>query len=96
MTLAITTEVKGEMYTLERRLFLNADKTKVVEQGDPEARFVLGGEGSQIPNEDAVKYGLLPAKEAVKDTVPGEAKAVTEAPENKAVTMPKGKKKASE
>lgn len=44
--------------TLDRPLYLNADKTKIVEEGDPAARFVLGGPGSEISDADAKLYGL--------------------------------------
>lgn len=44
--------------TLDRPLYLNADKTKIVEEGDPASRFVLGGVGSEISDELAKQYGL--------------------------------------
>lgn len=44
--------------TLDRYLYLDADKKKVVEENDPAARFVLGGPGSVIGDEDAKLYGL--------------------------------------
>lgn len=58
------------------RLYLNADKTKVVHEGDPEARFLLAGEGGEIPDE----YVDLAPK--AKKAKPAEDKAV-DAPANK-------------
>lgn len=43
-------------------LYLNADKTKVVEEGDPEAAFLLVASGGQLPEEEAEKYGLTGKK----------------------------------
>ena len=46
-------------FTLPVRLYLTADKERVVEAGDPEAAFLLGPAGREIPIEEAKKYGLL-------------------------------------
>lgn len=43
---------------LDRPLYLTADKSKIVEEGDPLARFVLGGKGSEVNDADAKLYGL--------------------------------------
>jgi len=37
----------------DRRLYLNADKTAVVEEHDPDASFLLAAAGSEIPREHA-------------------------------------------
>lgn len=58
-------------------LYLNADKTKVVEEG-AEAAFLLVGPGGEVPDAEAEKYGL--GKKAV---APVADKAVKAAPENK-------------
>lgn len=42
---------------LDRPLYLTTDN-KIVEEGDPTARFVLGGKGSEISDVDAKLYGL--------------------------------------
>lgn len=54
------------MFTSTKRLYLTADKAKVVEEGDPEAAFLLVGEGGQIPQEEAEKYGLTKAAESAE------------------------------
>jgi hypothetical protein len=53
-------------YVLDRSLYLNADKNKVLEEGDPAARYVLGVAGSTVSDEDAKLYGLDKVKGAAK------------------------------
>jgi hypothetical protein len=48
------------------RLYLNADKSKVVPEGDPEAAFLFATPGTEISAEDAAKYGLGAKKAAAK------------------------------
>lgn len=72
----------------DKRYYLNADRSKVVEEGDPAAAYLLAAEGADISNEDAKKYGL--GRYAPEDEMPAdesEGKAVQSAPENKAVQM---------
>lgn len=45
-------------YVSKERLFLNADKSKVVKEGDPDAAFLLVGEGGTVDKETAEEYGL--------------------------------------
>ena len=49
----------------DRRLWLTADRERVVEDGDPEARTLLtGGPGVRVPRKDAERWGLVkPAAE---------------------------------
>lgn len=42
----------------DRRLFLTADKARVVEEGDAEAAYLFATPGSPIAPEDAARYGL--------------------------------------
>lgn len=58
------------MFTSTKRLYLNADKSKVVEEGSAEAAFLLVAAGAEIPLEEAEKYGLTKAAQ------PAETKAV--------------------
>lgn len=76
-------------YVAKERLFLTADKERVVKEGDPDAAYVLVGEGGVVNEADAKKYGLSGGAKAADE--PEGTKAVTEAPSNKAVE-PKGKK----
>jgi hypothetical protein len=58
---------KAMPFKSEKALYLNADKTKVLEEGDAEAAFLLVGAGSEIEDAEAAKYGLgSQAKSATK------------------------------
>lgn len=46
------------MFKSDKALYLNADKSQVVEEGSPDAAFLLVGAGSEIDDADAKKYGL--------------------------------------
>lgn len=76
-------------YILDRSLYLDVTKTKVVEENDPAARYVLGVKGSVINDADAKAYGLdkvkgmkregeqaAPEVEEVKATQPEANKAL--------------------
>lgn len=62
-------------FTSDRRIWLTADKSKVVEDGDPAAAFLLVGEGGQLSDEEAEQYGLT---EKAKPAQPNKAKAPAE------------------
>ena len=42
----------------DRRLYLNKDKTRVVEEGDPDAAYLYKVPGHVITEEDAIKFNL--------------------------------------
>ena len=42
----------------DRRLYLSADKARVLEDGDPEAAYLLAPAGRVIPAPDAERLGL--------------------------------------
>lgn len=70
----------------DRRLWLTADRERVVEEGDPEAAFLFATPGKEISDADAEKYGLKPAKAKAaeaKQAEPAEDKQAP-APANKA------------
>lgn len=67
-------------YIAEKRLWLDATG-KVVQDGDEAAAVLLVGEGGQLSDADANKYGLTDTK-AKADTT--ENKARPAAPANKA------------
>lgn len=51
------------MYTSEKRLYVTADRSRVVDEDDPEAAYLLVGEGGELDDAEAKKYGLkAPAK----------------------------------
>lgn len=65
-------------YTASKRIYVNSDRSKVVEANSAEAAFLLVGEGGELSDEDAAKYGLGKS----------EKKAEHAPPENKAESMP--------
>lgn len=42
----------------DKRYYLNADRSRVVEEDDPDATYLLAAEGADISNEDVARYGL--------------------------------------
>lgn len=67
-------------FTSDRKLWLTADRNRVVEDGDPDAAFLLAVRGDEIDAETAQRYGLG-------------AKAVKGPPEDKALKAPATKNK---
>ena len=59
-------------------LYVTADRSEAVEEGDERAAFLLVGPGGQLTDEEAEKYGLKAKAKAAAN------KAKTSAPENKA------------
>lgn len=82
----------------DKRLYHTADKSRLVEESDPEAAFLFVASGQTVSDEDAKKYGLeapaAPAEpkandddaEAKADAKPAATKAEAKAPATKAVT----------
>ncbi len=67
------------LWTSDRRIFVNADRSKVVDESDPEAASLLVGEGGQLDEATAERLGLLTKAKAKAP----ETKAVDHPPENK-------------
>jgi hypothetical protein len=61
----VTKETK--MYTLTKELAMNADKTQAVDPNSPDAAYVLGVEGSTIPDDLAKQLGLIPDDEDIQE-----------------------------
>jgi hypothetical protein len=75
----------------EKRLYLTVEKDRVVEEGDPDAAFLMVNEGGEVPAEHVHLYREYrkaheaEPKAAAKAPEPEvEAKAVESPPENKA------------
>ena len=73
-----------EVVRADKRYYVNADRSKIVEESDPQAAHLLAAEGDDISSEDVQKYGLGKKK---ADEKPAESKAVPAPPENKARTV---------
>lgn len=74
---------------MPRRLYLTADGSRVVEDGDPEAATLLCAAGGEVPHAVAVRHGLLdtPPPESDEQPEPDEAESKARRPAaNKART----------
>ena len=68
------------MYTSKDRWFFTADKREVVRESDPRAAFLYAGVGTEVPMEEAERYGILDmVKDAVTDLVVDNAACIVEA-----------------
>lgn len=78
------------MYTATKRLYLNKTRSRVVAEGHPEASIFMAEVGQTIPAATAQAYGLTRGEEPLVIA----AKAITAAPENKAITAPSATKRS--
>lgn len=47
-----------EMVRLDKKVFVNADRDQVAEEGSPEAAFLYGSEGQLVPKKEAEALGI--------------------------------------
>ena len=66
------------MHTLAEKTYVNADSTKVVPEGDPEAAYLLGLEGDEISIETAQRVGLVKKTSSYDDQKVDELRALAE------------------
>jgi hypothetical protein len=79
-------------FRADRRLYVTADRSRVVEEGDPGAAFLLVGLNSIIEAEDVQRYGLTQAGgRAVLPEAENPAPAKSLAYEDKQVAPPEDK-----
>lgn len=45
-------------FVADRNLYHNADRSKVLEEGDPDAAFLAIAEGQEVPDAEAKRLGL--------------------------------------
>lgn len=88
MALSITRLREAEVtkpYTSDKRLYVTADRSRLVAEGDPAAAFLLVGAGGEIPEAEARRYGLLAEPESAPEKAKPKAhdKARHGPPENK-------------
>ena len=74
---------------LDRTLWLTADRDRVVEEGDPEAAYLLGTAGKEIPDDEAKRLGLS-GKSKTSEAAPAEEKE-SEPADNKQAAAPANK-----
>ena len=70
-------------FRVERHKWWNSDKSKLVETGDPDAAFLAYPAGTEIPDGEARKVGLVAEVKPKPETKP--------APQAKAVAKPNDK-----
>jgi hypothetical protein len=65
-----------ETVRIDRHLYLTEDKSRVVEENDPEARWLWAAPGQQVSRRDAIRLGAI-----APDPEPDQKQAVS--PPNK-------------
>ena len=58
--------MSGDKVVVTERLYLTADQSRVVREGDPAAAFLFATPGKEIALDVAVRYGLVGRKQAAK------------------------------
>lgn len=69
----------------DRRLWLTADRDRVVEEGDPDAAFLFVTPGKTVPDAEAARLGLTKGSKASAKAEDKQA----DAPANKAASSTK-------
>lgn len=64
----------------QERLYLTADKKKLVGEGDPKAAFLYAAEGDEIPDSAAAMFGLADGRLKAKKAAPPAPPAAPKAP----------------
>jgi hypothetical protein len=72
---------------VDRRLWLTADKDKLVEDGDPKAAYLWASRGKKVHAADAERLGYVPT-ERPDDADPGEAVEGSLPPQGDEVDLP--------
>lgn len=64
-------------FIADRRLYLTADRSEVVEEGDSRAAFLLAGVGGRVPDAEAKRLGLVSRETPeTKELEPAETKVI--------------------
>ena len=84
-------------YIADERLWLTEDKTEVVKDGNPKASTLYASVGTRIPEEAAIRFGLVKDGKEKEMKAKSGKKAAKRAP-NKAAKQSanKGKKKTAQ
>lgn len=78
----------------DKRLYQTADRSRLVEESDPDAAFLFVAEGQTVSDEDAERYGLEAPAEAPEREA-GEDEADTKAESKPAATKAQAKAKST-
>ena len=96
MALTLIQEIPAQPqgFLATTRLWLNAERTELVPEGDEDCAFLFANEGETIVRADAEKYGLIKAeKVAPVETVEEPAIKQAEKPAEKQAPKPKDKQR---
>ena len=75
MTLTINVDSASRWVIAEEKLWLTADRSRLVPDGDEEAAFLFSLPGRRIAAADATRYGLVGEETVVSDDVVAELAA---------------------
>ena len=75
------------MHTVTERLFVTADRERIVPETSSEAAFLLATPGTKLSDEDAAKYGLTTATPEPVDSSDDEDVKAEDVSENKAESV---------
>lgn len=78
----------------QERLYLTADRSRVVRENDRAARFLLVGVGGTISAADVERYGLVDGDISQVEPEPDEVAPQNDVPQAKAVEFPPAVKRA--
>lgn len=79
------------VHKVKTRLYWTQDKSRVVEEGDPEAAYLYAAAGTEVPEADAERYGLT-GKHKAQAAEPVVVPSIAADPEPK----PKARAKAAD
>lgn len=61
-----------EQWRSDGRYYLNADRSRIVEESDPDAAYLYTTPGRLVPLDEAIRYGLAGKQDAAKTEVPAD------------------------
>lgn len=79
--------MSGETVVIDRHLYLTEDKSRVVEEGDTDGRWLWASPGQEMARDEAERLGALEAKQPEKPEQPAK-------PEPKQRARPANKQRA--
>ncbi len=82
------------VYTSDKRLYVNADRSKIVSEDSPDAAYLLVAEGGELPDDEAAKYKLGQQEKSAKaEHAPAENKAEPAPKSGSGLTVNRAEKK---
>ena len=82
-----------DIWVADRRLWLTADESEAVEDGDPKSAFLLIAPGQSMSRARAQELGVIPEPVPEASTVDGEMKEAVKS-EDKQLAKPEDKQRA--